>query len=115
MKRFVMIAAVSILMLPSPGKASTLEDKIMKGKQISSDNMKGNCLACHAIQGAEMPGNLGPPLLQMKLRYPKRKVLHDQIWDATKKNPQSIMPPFGKHGILTDEEVNLVVDYMYSL
>ncbi len=115
MKRIVMIAAVGILMLPSPGNASPLADRVLKGKAISSDNMKGNCLACHAIQGAEMPGNLGPPLLQMKLRYPKRKVLHDQIWDATKKNPQSIMPPFGKHGILTDEEVNLVVDYMYSL
>ena len=115
MKRIGMIAAASILMLPLQGKAASLEENIAKGKLIAFENSKGNCLACHMIQDGEMPGNLGPPLLQMKQRYPKRSMLRAKIWDATKTNPQSVMPPFGKLGILTNEEGDLVVDYMYSL
>lgn len=115
MKRIGMIAAACILMLPLQGGAASLEENIAKGKKISFDGLKGNCLACHLIQGGEMSGNFGPPLLQMKLRYPKKSVLRAQIWDSTAKNPQSIMPPFGTHGILTNEEIDLVVDYMYSL
>ncbi len=115
MKRIVMIAAVGILMLPALAQATNSEERIAKGKQIAFDTMKGNCLACHLIQGGEMPGNLGPPLIQMKQRYPKRAVLRAQISDATAKYPQSMMPPFGKHGILTNEEIDLVVDYLYSL
>ena len=115
MKRLSMIVAFGIMMLPLNAKAATRQENIAKGKQIAFENSMGNCLACHMIQDGEMPGNLGPPLLQMKQRYPKRGVLRAKIWDATRTNPQSIMPPFGKHGILTNEEVDLVVDYMYSL
>ena len=115
MKRIGMIAAACILMLPVQGDAASREENIAKGKQISFDGMKGNCLACHLIQGGEMAGNLGPPLMMMKKRFPKKSVLRAQIWDATAKNPHSIMPPFGTHGILNAEEVDRVVDYMYSL
>jgi len=115
MKRIGMIAAVSILMLPLSGQANSLEENIAKGKKLALDGSKGNCLACHLIPGGEMAGNLGPPLLQMKQRYPKRSVLHNQIWDSMAKNPHSMMPPFGKHGVMTKEEVGYVVDYMYSL
>ena len=115
MKRIAMIAAVSILMLPLPGKAAAREENIAKGKQLSFSPMKGNCLACHMIQEGEMTGNLGPPLIQMKQRYPKRGVLRAQIWDASANNPQSMMPPFGKHGIMTNEEVDQVVDSLSTL
>jgi sulfur-oxidizing protein SoxX len=51
----------------------------------------------------------------MKARFPERAVLRAQTWDATKKNPHSMMPPFGKHGALTEEELDKVVDYIYTL
>ena len=35
--------------------------------------------------------------------------------DATEFNPISAMPPFGKHGILTAEEIELVLDFLYTL
>jgi hypothetical protein len=35
----------------------------------------------------------------MKARFPNRAVLRAQIWDATVKNPNSLMPPMGKHKI----------------
>lgn len=112
-----MFAAAGILLLPSLGIAAGKNHdlNIAKGKEIAYDMAKGNCLACHAIQEGELPGNFGPPLIQMKARYPKKKALYDKIWDATKTNPKSIMPPFGRHGILTRNEVDLVVEYIYSL
>jgi sulfur-oxidizing protein SoxX len=51
----------------------------------------------------------------MKQRYPDRAKLRAQIWDATVANPRSAMPPFGKHQILTESELDKVVDYVQSL
>nr|NIQ97797.1 sulfur oxidation c-type cytochrome SoxX [Desulfuromonadales bacterium] len=51
----------------------------------------------------------------MQARFPDRAVLRAQIWDATARNPDSRMPPFGKYEILSEEEIELIVDYLYSL
>lgn len=88
------------------------------GRSLAFDRTKGNCLACHAIPGepkAESPGNIGPPLVYMKDRFPDRAKLRAQIWDATQINPDSVMPPFGRNKILTDQEIDLVTDYIKSL
>lgn len=85
------------------------------GKRLAMERSKGNCLACHVIEDGELPGNIGPPLLAMKVRFPKREVLKEQICDATIRNPDSRMPPFCRHGILTEDEVELIVDYLYTL
>ncbi|MGM0593715.1 MAG: sulfur oxidation c-type cytochrome SoxX [Pseudomonadota bacterium] len=88
---------------------------IEEGKQISFDRRKGNCLACHQIEGGDLPGNVGPPLVAMKARFPDKSVLRAQIWDSTKNNPNTMMPPFGRHEILTESEIDKVVEYIYSL
>ena len=86
-----------------------------QGKAIAFDRMKGNCLACHYVEGGELTGTYGPPLIAMKVRYPERDVLRAQIWDAAIKNPDTRMPPFGRNRILTEEEIDLVTDYIQSL
>ncbi len=86
-----------------------------KGKQVSENRKKGNCLACHAMDDGASPGDIGPPLVAMKARFPDKAKLREQIWDATKKNPNSMMPPFGRHGILTEKEIDAVVEYVYTL
>ena len=90
-------------------------DEISDGKKVAFDRKKGNCLACHMIPGGSLPGNIGPPLVAMKARFPDKAKLREQIWDATVKNPNTIMPPFGKHQILTEKEVDLVTAFIYSL
>ena len=67
------------------------------------------------IDDGELAGNNGPPLLAMKARFPDREVLFQQIWDPTKDDPNSFMPPFGKHGALTKSEINKIMDYLYTL
>lgn len=86
-----------------------------QGKALAMERGKGNCLACHAIDDGELPGNLGPPLLMMKVRFPERIVLKEQICDASVRNTNTRMPPFCRHGILTAEEVELIIDYLYTL
>jgi sulfur-oxidizing protein SoxX len=51
----------------------------------------------------------------MKLRFPERADLKRQICDATIRNEDTRMPPYCRHGILTEEEVDLIVDYLYTL
>ena len=82
---------------------------------LATERGKGNCLACHRFDDGELPGNLGPPLLAMKLRFPDRQALVEQVCDATIRNPDSRMPPFCRHGILTEDEVEVIVDYLYTL
>ena len=86
-----------------------------RGKAIAFDRNAGNCLSCHMMDDGELPGNSAPPLLQMKLRFPDRAVLRAQIWDATTRNPNSVMPPYGRNLVLTEEEIDRVVDYVLSL
>jgi sulfur-oxidizing protein SoxX len=88
---------------------------IEEGKALSFDRSKGNCLACHMIVGGQSPGNIGPPLVAMKERFPDKAKLRVQIYDATEANPNSMMPPFGKHGALSDEEIDKIVEYIYTL
>ena len=109
----VTLAALTGLFLTSTGTAS--DASVAEGKRLATERSKGNCLACHAIEGGELPGNLGPPLLAMKVRYPSRESLKEQICDATIRNRDSRMPPFCRHGILTEDEVELIVDYLYTL
>jgi len=85
------------------------------GKAIAMDRAKGNCIACHVIPGGESPGAIGPALVAMQARYPTKEALAKQIYDPTVKNPDVVMPPFGKHEILTEKEFNDVVEYVWSL
>ena len=112
------IAALALVVLASlVGTAPALagEADLAKGKELAFDRKKGNCLACHMIADGDLAGNIGPPLLAMKARYPDIQVLRAQIWDATVKNPRTTMPPFGRHGILSDEEIDLITQYIYTL
>jgi len=110
-----MAIALVCLVVVSARADTGIEDRAEMGKQLAMTRSKGNCLACHEIDDGALPGNLGPPLVSMQLRFPDKALLRAQIWDATERNPDSRMPPFGKHGILSEEEIDLIVDYIYSL
>lgn len=85
------------------------------GKKIAFAREKGNCLACHVIEDGEFPGTIGPPLTNLALRYSTKQALKAQIWDATRFNPETSMPPFGKNKILSESEIDRVVDYLWEL
>lgn len=92
-----------------------LANEALEGKAIAFDRVKGNCLTCHAIEDGELPGNIGPPLFDIKQRFSSITLLRKQIWDATKRNSETSMPPYGQNKILSEEEIDLVVQYIWSL
>jgi L-cysteine S-thiosulfotransferase len=112
-------STILVSLIASLGLASmAIAEEQMDGRALAFDKKKGNCLACHAIPSeakAESPGNIGPPLTNMKERYPDRAKLRAKIWDATVSNPNTAMPPFGRNKILTEPEIDLVTDYIQGL
>ncbi|MCL7751809.1 sulfur oxidation c-type cytochrome SoxX [Guyparkeria hydrothermalis] len=93
-----------------------LSESAKKGKEIAFGRGAGNCLACHQMKGGNLAGNIGPALIAMEARYPEREDLVAVLKDPRDKfGDQTIMPPFGANKILSDEEINNIVDYLYTL
>jgi sulfur oxidation c-type cytochrome SoxX len=86
----------------------------VQGGCITINRTKGNCNACHEIAGITH-GNIAPVLASMQQRFPDKARLRAQIWDASVPNPKSVMPPFGKHGILSEDEIDKVVEFLLTL
>ncbi|RUM81836.1 MAG: sulfur oxidation c-type cytochrome SoxX [Candidatus Thioglobus sp.] len=103
------VTLATLFMMPMEAGA-----KEMSGKDLAFDRKLGNCLACHSISGGGQPGNIGPPLVAMQARFPDRAVLRAQIWDATAKNINSMMPPFGRHKALSESQIDKITDYIHS-
>ena len=116
----VVQAAAAAVLLTGTGLTTQLAraadaETIKLGKDVAYDRKKGNCLACHMMGDGESPGDLGPPMIAMKARFPDRAKLRAQVYDATQNNPNSRMPPFGKHRIVSEQELDAIVDYLYTL
>ena len=116
-KTTVSVAAmIGCLGLTAPLTVSAADAAdIEKGKKLAFDRKKGNCLACHQIEGGSLAGNIGPPLVAMKARFPDYEKMKAQIADPRVNNPNSIMIPFGPHKVLTADEIELVSQFIYTL
>ena len=117
--RLTSIAAAAAIVLGGTLSISTAvaaDAKVLEeGKKLAFTRKDGNCLACHVIEGGEAAGNIGPPLMQMKLRYPDKAVLRAQIWDSSVRNSETSMPLFGKYGVLSESDLDKVVEFIHSL
>ena len=86
-----------------------------EGQKLAFDRGKGNCLTCHVIKGGDLPGTIGPELIDIKKKYPNRDELVAIVFDETKRNPLTVMPPFGRNRILSEQEINAIVDFLQTL
>ncbi|MBM3395423.1 MAG: sulfur oxidation c-type cytochrome SoxX [Betaproteobacteria bacterium] len=108
---------LAMLTLVASVQALAEDDRVSAGRDLAHSYDKGNCLGCHKIPAdakARTLATLGPVLSGMRERYPDRELLRSRLWDATAYNPNTIMPPFGKHDVLTDQEIELIIDYLYQ-
>ena len=117
LRETALVVAIAAASVAGPGIATEAgaASMIEEGREIALDRRKGNCMACHVMAGATLPGNIGPPLVAMKARFPDKAKLRAQIWDSSQINPRSLMPPFGRHEILTEDEIDKVVEFVHSL
>ena len=109
--------------LPTDQQCRNLEnpDAALKGWCVAINRTKGNCLACHTVVVDAWPeslpagGTIAPPLVAMKQRFPDRAKLRAQIWDALQINPNSVMPPFGRHKIISEDDIDNIVEFLNTI
>ncbi|HTC99815.1 MAG TPA: sulfur oxidation c-type cytochrome SoxX [Bradyrhizobium sp.] len=106
--------ALAVVALALSAASAQAQSGAAEGQKIAFDRGKGNCLTCHDIKGGDLPGTIGPQLRDLKARYDRNELIAI-VTDETKRNPQTVMPPFGRNRILTEQEINAVVDFLQTL
>jgi sulfur-oxidizing protein SoxX len=109
---FTLALAIGVFACIGTAQAQSAVDE---GRKLAFDRSKGNCLTCHVIKGGDLPGTIGPELTDIKSKYPRREDLVAILNDETLRNPLTVMPPFGRNRILTEKEINAVVDFLQTL
>ncbi len=93
------------------------KDNVTKGACVVVNRRKGNCMACHEMKGLSS-GNIATALVNMKGRYggeEGKKRLRTQIENPHIANKASVMPPFGRNGILSKDEISQLVDFLLTI
>ena len=106
---------------PPAGKLKKLEGPITgnveNGMKLAFDRSRGgSCLACHVMgnKGTDQPGNVGPDLSQIG-NFRDDEWLFNYVYDPRVYNPVSQMPPWGSHGLYTEDEIKDMVAYLKTL
>jgi sulfur-oxidizing protein SoxX len=105
------------LLLTALSCAAAAQGREDSGRQLALDKNRGNCADCHQFPndpGVETRATVGPPLTGIKARFTSRIALTNLIKDPMAVNPDTIMPPYGRHRILTEREIDAIVDYLYT-
>ena len=115
--RPILIPAMALALWIGAAAASgpaCAQSAVAEGQKLAFDRGKDNCLTCHDIKGGDLPGTIGPQLKDLKARYDRNELIAI-VTDETKRNPLTMMPPFGRNRILTEQEINAVVDFLQTL
>ena len=79
---------------------------------------KGACIACHQLPASAGPAtraDIGPALSGARMRELGRAALRERLEDPARAQPQTVMPPFGKHRILQKDEIDALVEFLHAL
>jgi L-cysteine S-thiosulfotransferase len=90
----------------------------LSGLQLFTSPAKGHCIACHQVPEGAGPAtrsDLGPRLEGRRMRELGKARLRTLLVDPLAANPNTVMPPFGRHRILSPAEIDRVVDYLDAL
>ena len=85
-----------------------LNGDVVRGKQLASER----CMVCHQLPGDDWPGTLGAPLMRYGLYRHDDADVYQQIYDARIFNPDTVMPPYGTHGLLSEQDIRDLVAYL---
>jgi sulfur-oxidizing protein SoxX len=115
---------LAALLVPLAAWAGNAE----KGRAIATGSHEASCILCHAIPGAPGPaGNIGPSLAGVGARL-RPEELKARIVDASRINPETVMPPYGRSAglhqvaaqyrgqpLLTPGQIDDVVAFLLTL
>lgn len=111
----VVLASLTFAFGPVAAQSAPTPEQVKQGAALAFDRSKGNCLACHTMKGGDVPSNVGPELSGIRARFPDRAELVAIVTNEEARNPQTVMPPFGRNLILTRTEIERIVDFLYTL
>jgi sulfur-oxidizing protein SoxA len=87
-------------------------------KLVADRNRGGSCLACHVMGpagNADLPGNVGPDLSEIGNAGREDEWLFNYVNDARVYNAETVMPPWGTHGLFNDQEIFDIVVFLKTL
>ena len=107
----------------TPPKGGEIEMKTVtgdaaRGQKLAFDRSRGGgCLACHVMgpKTLEVPGNVGPDLSEIGAAGRTDQWLFNYVFDGRVYNPQTVMPPWGKHGFYKEDEIKDIVAFLKTL
>ncbi|MGZ5088644.1 MAG: c-type cytochrome [Usitatibacter sp.] len=79
---------------------------------------KGDCIACHQLAqgvGPATRADVGPLLEGTRMRTLGKPALREALTDPTRANPDTVMPPYGRHRILDRAEIDRLVEFLVAL
>ena len=79
---------------------------------------KGYCIACHQLPAGSGPAttsDVGPKLEGARMRALGKAGIRAAIVDPTMANPDTVMPPYGRHRILDPNEIDRLVEFLNAL
>jgi sulfur-oxidizing protein SoxA len=99
--------------------AAEIKGDPAQGQKLVFDRGRGGgCLACHAMgpatAGAQV-GNVAPDLSEIGNAGRTDEWFYNYIYDARVYNPETVMPPWGAHGLYNDEEIRHMVAFLKTL
>lgn len=94
--------------------AGALNGDAARGKALANERSKGNCVACHQIQGAVQPGSKGPDLTTYGTWGRSDEETYALVYDMRWRNPDTVMPPAGINQVLNDQELRDVIAFLQS-
>ena len=90
-----------------------------QGQRLAFDRSRGGgCLACHAMGPAsagQQVGNVAPDLSEIGNAGRTDEWFYNYVFDARVYNAETVMPPWGRHGFFTDEEIRHMVAFLKTL
>src|SRR5262245_26136334 len=108
---------------PAPRAPRTLSQPIVGdaaiGRKLAADRSRGgSCLSCHVMGpagNADLPGNVGPDLSEIGNAGRDDEWLFNYVYDPRVYNAETIMPPWGTHGIFDQDEIGHIVSFLKTL
>jgi L-cysteine S-thiosulfotransferase len=88
-----------------------------KGRALFLDRAKGPCTGCHLVPGDDVwpAGSVGPDLSTLGDRLLPDQYLYQLLWDPRVVFSNTAMPPWGRNGLFTPEELADLVAYLQTL
>ena len=79
---------------------------------------KGYCISCHQLPAGVGPAStsdLGPKLEGARMRALGKSAIRAAIVDPNATNADTVMPPYGRHRILDEQEIDRLVEFLNGL